>query len=235
MILGLLLISHGVLWSVGWLVLLVAAFVLLLFFFLAPLGIALLFTSREAFDRPHSLNVTLGLTFIVAGFVELALISLSVPAWRSSPWDYVVGLLGIAALDPHPIDETNLSAYAAAFKSLMLARILLAVVVGLVPVFLTHALQRKEGRIVLWTAYAAGIIVQVVVYASASSSLDAWLAAPPADHLPIVVRLESFLRNLVHALGLLNGIPAALYAAGYYLAWSRLTQGSVQPEPIAAS
>src|SRR5216683_7842320 len=163
----------------------------------ALIGALLVILGREAFGREHARNTILalvvffvGIGVTIAGFVALFFAAISYPAGPSSIVRPSFAWLGVIT-------------------------IIGGGVTGISEVLLTYALQQSNGRILLWTAYAASIAIGIANFLFILPFFSGTGAVFPAIFLT----------------SLLGIIPALLYAAAYFLARQRIVRREI-PSPL---
>ncbi len=176
------------------------------------IGAVLVILGRKAFGRAHSRNVLASIILFVVGIFVLLVVAVivllpTVPSIVS----------GGGTLTP-PIQ-------AAAQGAALAGGIAFAVIVGIAEVLFTYALQRQLGRILLWAAYAANLGVSVAVYV---------LMTPVYNAVVTQADLDSAVA-LQLTYGLLSVVPALIFAAADYLAWSRVSRREIPEVPVAPS
>jgi len=165
---------------------------------LTLVGAILVILGRKAFGKTHRRNVVLS---IVLFFVGLAIIIVGA----------ILAVFAAAGGLSSSMTEAELTvALQNAFRNVLIVATVGALVSGLASVFFTYALQKREGQIVLWAAYAATI--GIVTNGTVNS-----------------VEISNAISGATSGLDLLRVIPSLLYAAANYLAWSRINRGETPP------
>lgn len=162
----------------------------------AIIGALLVILGRDAFGREHSRNVILALIVFFAG------IGVTIAGF----FGLFFGAFYYSTGNPGSL----------AFASLGILSVIGGGVTGLSEVLLTYALQLKSGRILLWTAYAAGITI---------SAVNFLLILPLLSGSGVLVLPALLLSSF------LGVIPALLYAVAYYLARERIVRREI-PAPF---
>jgi hypothetical protein len=193
---------------------------------LALIGAILVILGRKAFGPGHSRNAIWSIIVYVVGTAII----------------FIGGIvfffeLGIALVETRngTITSSQLSqALTSSFQTLLVAAAVGGAVIGIAQVLFTYALQNRNGRIILWTAYASslaiGISEAVIIGQSVSNAVAQSIGAGTYDPTPL-----QNLRNQLQAFGLLGLIPAALYAGALYLVWARIGRGELPPTTPPAS
>jgi len=188
---------------------------------LTLVGAILVILGRKAFGKTHRRNVVLS---IVLFFVGLAIIIVGA----------ILAVFAAAGGLSSSMTEAELTvALPTAFRNLLLVATVGALVSGLASVCFTYALQKRQGQILLWAAYAATIGIEVAVIIVALPILNA--AAATIAHEIVTngtvnsVEISNAISGATSGLDLLRVIPSLLYAAANYLAWSRINRGETPP------
>ncbi|HYM38591.1 MAG TPA: zinc-ribbon domain-containing protein [Thermoplasmata archaeon] len=170
------------------------------------IGAILVILGRKAFGEPHPRNVLFSIVLFIVGCVVF--LGVVIVAAISS----IAGTLG-----PGGTVTITPSFEAASFSATLLGLIVFAIVVGIAEVLFTYALQIQTGRLLLWAAYGASIVLAILVYLIAAPV--AATVVTSADYDAVVALASGY--------QLLNVIPVALFAAADYLAWSRINRGEI--------
>jgi hypothetical protein len=187
---GLLLLIVGV--ALSWVPFIGAIGVLI-----ALIGAVFVILGREAFGPAHDRNVILSIILFIVGIAATVV----------GVFILIVGAIAIQAGSP---------------SSFVLPVALLSVIIvggaitGLAEVLFTYSLQKENGRVFLWLAYAGSIAIGIVnVFV-----LPSGLASGGSFFFP-----GFFLLSTV-----LAAIPATLFATAFYLARDRIVRREV-PSP----
>lgn len=173
-------------------------------------GVILEILGRKAFGPAHSRNVVLSLVLIIVGV--LVLLGSAIFAAMAN----ISGVIG-------PGGTVNVSPQflASVASGELLGSIIVAVIIGLAEVLFTYALQAQRGRLLLWAGFGVSIALTVALYLILNPLYGA--VATTADFDSVARTQEVY--------SLLNVIPALIFAATAYLAWSRINRKEV---PAAA-
>ena len=212
---GILLLLVGTL--IGWIPLiggLIGGILLLI-------GVILVVLGRKAFGRAHSRNVVLSIVFFFVGIgvaVAVAVI-------------FVVSL--ISAAQAYEFNQ-NLAAFLraveGALNGLVIGLIVVAAISGLASILFTYGLQNQLGRILLFAGYGASIGVQVAVFAIVAPLIGQAVADSITGGIYNPAPLEGF-QAQINSYGILSVVPAVIFAAANYIAWSRINRGEIPPPP----
>lgn len=181
------------------------------------IGAILVILGRRVFGNVHARNVIVSLVLVILGFAA----------------EFIAGLGFAASIAPALIGGTvTQEAVQNAFNILLIGGLAGAVILGIAEVLFIYALQNPTGKVLLWSAVAASIILQIVSILVVSSALVAQLPAIFSGGTPDVNAILA-LQGEASQLAYLSVIPAALFAAADYLAWSRINRGEVPAQPQA--
>ena len=186
---------------------------------LSLIGAILVILGRKAFGPEHSRNAIWSIIIYIVGFV---IIIIGVIAFA-----FAIISATIASRSGNMTDLTVIAqALTSSFDGLLIAGIVGAAVSSIAYVLFTYQLQNRNGRIILWAAYASsiaiGIINAIIVSALLSDAVQRSIAGGIFNPDPLRA-----LQNQLQALGLLGFIPAAVYATALYLVWSRIGRGEL--------
>ena len=183
---------------------------------LSIVGAILVIIGRKAFGAVHSRNTVWSIAIYCLGIVIAIAASLAFAS------EVVRGSISNAG---GPINSTALvQSIASSFDTLLIGAAVGGAIVGLANVLFTYAIQNRNGRILLWCAYAASIavsIVEIIIIGPLISNAAAQsFTGTTYDPAPF-----SNLQSQLRAVALLGFIPAGLYATAFYTVWSRLDKG----------
>jgi len=186
---------------------------------LSLIGAILVILGRKAFGPEHSRNAIWSIIIYIVGFV---IIIIGVIAFA-----FAIISATIASRSGNMTDLTVIAqALTSSFDGLLIAGIVGGAVSSIAYVLFTYQLQNRNGRIILWAAYASsiaiGIINAIIVSALLSDAVQRSIAGGIFNPDPLRA-----LQNQLQALGLLGFIPAAVYATALYLVWSRIGRGEL--------
>lgn len=170
------------------------------------IGVILVILGRRAFGAEHSRNVILSIVLFSVGIVVVIGVALFVAISNLSG---IIGPGGTVNLTPAFLAST--------LNATLLGGILAAFIIGIAEVLFTYGLQAPPGRLVLWAAYGANVALSLAVYLIVSPRLGG--VATQADYNSIAALRDSY--------ALLNVVPALLFTAADYLAWSRINRGEI--------
>ena len=186
------------------------------------IGAILVILGRKAFGPIHSRNVVISIVLFFVGLIIL----------------FVGGLiLGLAIATGFVGGTPTQASIEAAFNNALILLVVGSVVAGLANVFFSYALQIQIGKILLWAGYAASVAVQIAVFVVIRGTIAQLLVTmfPGGTYDPTAAAAAAAsFQAQVSGLGLLSAIPALLFAAAYYLAWTRVNKGEI-PERIPPS
>ncbi len=179
---------------------------------------------RQAFGDRHSLFVGIAIGLWSFGVIVLFLM---VSAVTSTVTSAVSG-----TTNPNSLAQT----IGGVFNGYFTGAIIVAIIAGLDNVFITYELQARIGRWLLWVGYVASILVPVALFYVVSPqvpvAISQSLAGGSYDSTPVLA-----LQAEIQGLGLLNIIPALVFAAAYYLAVDRIDQGEIpmRESPVSST
>jgi hypothetical protein len=174
------------------------------------IGVILVILGRKAFGRVHARNAVLSVVIFVVGIIALVVVAL-IALWPT----ILASISAGGTLNPTP------AFYASAQNAALLGSIAAAVVVGLAELLFTYALQATAGRMFLWAAYGANLALSVAIYLILSPVFGAVVSQ--ADLNNAAAQLTTY--------QLMNVVPAMLFVAADYLAWSRISRGEIPARP----
>lgn len=163
----------------------------------ALIGALLIILAREVFGREHDRNVILSIILFFTG------IAVS-----------VVGYIGLFFSALSGIGNPGGAIAQPSFTIWSVVLLIGGGVTGLSEVFFTYALQVRNGRILLWTAYASSIVLSIV---------NLLLI------LPLLAGGGLSLYPTLSLTGLLAVAPAVLYGVAFYLARERIVRREIPP------
>ncbi len=181
---------------------------------LSLIGAILVILGRKAFGAMHARNVVLAIVLVFVAIIVGAVFGAI----------FAFTILSATA----QTSQAAAAAIASAFNTFLLGLIVVAAISGLSSVLFTYALQQQTGRILLWAGYGANLVLTIAIYAIISplvaSAVASAISGSTYDPAPIQA-----LQNQLTGLGFLSAIPALLFAAATYLAWSRVNRGEIPP------
>ncbi len=186
---------------------------------LVLIGAVLVILGRKAFGATHSRNVVLAIVLFFVGVIGT--ITLAVV--------FAASILAATAGSPSPATVAN--AFVNAFNNLLIGVIVVSAISGIGRVLFTYALQQQIGKMLLWAGYVANVAIAIAIYAIISplfaSAFSQAISGGTYNPAPLVA-----VQNQATALGILSVVPALLFAAATYLAWSRVNRGEIPPPSV---
>ncbi len=173
------------------------------------MGVILVVLGRRAFGPTHSRNVILSIVLFIVGIIVV----IGVAVFAA-----VANLSG--AIGPGGTVNITPAFLASVASAALLGSIVAAFILGIAEVLFTYALQAQAGRLLLWLAYAANIVLSIVLYL---------VLNPHYAHVVTQTDYDSTMA-LQETYALLNVVPALLFAGADYLAWSRISRREI-PAP----
>lgn len=214
---GILLLLIGTL--INWL-----PFIGLVGSLLILIGAILVILGRKAFGEGHTRNVLIAIILFFVGIVVA--IAFGVASFLASlP----------ATFGTNPMTPAEAAAFATALvNDILLSAIISGLIVGLASVLFTYALQRQTGKLLLWAAYGAGIVLNVAIFLYISPLIADAVAQAVAGGTYNAAPIDA-LTSQISSLQLLSAIPALLWTGANYLAWSRINRGEIPASGQAPS
>ncbi len=190
------------------------------------IGAILVIIGRRPFGPAHSRNTiwsviiyVVGIAVVIIGSVAftLSVISASINSSLSGTFN----------------QNTVSQALASSFNGLLIAAAIGGAIIGIANVLFTYAIQNRDGRIILWSAYVAGLAVSVVTILVISPLITSAFqqAVSGGRYNPAPISALQFQESVI---GLLGYIPALLYAVALYLVVSRINRREIPAYSQAA-
>lgn len=185
---------------------------------LAIVGAILVIIGRKAFGAAHSRNTIWSIVIYCLG------IAIVIGAYVGFASDVTSASITNAG---GPVSSTLLAqTLSLSFEALLVGAAVGGAIVGLAHVLFTYAIQNRNGRILLWCAYAASIAVSIVEFSIIgpliSNAAAQSFTGSTYDPAPF-----SNLQSQLQAVALLGFIPAGIYATAFYSVWSRLDNSGI--------
>lgn len=188
------------------------------------IGAILVIIGRKAFGPAHARNTILSIVIFVVG--------IAVAIAGSIAFALTVASTIIANSSGGTVNTTALGqALSSSFTTLLVLAAIGAAISGIAVVLFTYAIQKNLGRVILWTAYAASIVISIVTFIIVSPLL-ANVVSQSFSGTTFDLTPFNNLQSQVRVLNLLAFIPAIIYGTAIYLAWSRVKSGEI-PGPVA--
>jgi len=182
------------------------------------IGAILVILGRKAFGSTHARNVVIAIVLFFVGIVV----------------GIIAGVLFAAAVFAAVASQNPATAgpaLASAFNTLLVGAIVAAAISGIASVLFTYALQKQTGRVLLWAGYAANLAISIAIFAIIapliSNAVNQSVSGGTYNPAPLAA-----LQGQLTALGYLSVVPALLFAAATYLAWSRVSHGEIPAPPV---
>ncbi len=186
---------------------------------LVLVGAILVIIGRRPFGPAHSRNTIWSVIIYVVGIavVIIGSIAFTLSVISASVNSAVSGTFN---------QSTVYQALSSSFNGLLIATAIGGAIIGIGEVLFTHAIQSRNGRILLWSAYAASLAVSVVTFLVISpliaNAFQQAVAGGVYNRAPI-----SALQSQESIIGLLGYIPALLYAVAFYSVVSRINRAEI--------
>ena len=181
-------------------------------FVLGLVGAILVILGRKAFGQFHSNLVKLSIGIWIVGIIGSFIVGAS--------YGYDVA----SAISMSNSQATVAQALNNAFNTLIIGLLVSSAILGLSQILITYALQTTQGRLLLLSSYALGIVLGVLVFLIISPQVNVAIsqAISTQDLTPI-----NNLRTESQSLGLVGLIPASISAFAFYLAYSRIANDEI--------
>ncbi len=183
------------------------------------IGAILVIIGRRPFGPEHSRNTiwsviifVVGIAVVIIGSVAFTLSIISASINRSVNGTF---------------NQTVVSqALASSFNGLLIAAAIGGAIIGIANVLFTYAIQNRSGRIILWSAYVAGLAVSVITILVISPLITNAFqqAVSGGKYNPAPISALQFQQSV---LGLLGYIPALLHAVALYSVVSRINRREI--------
>ncbi len=181
-------------------------FVAVIGYLLILIGAILVILGRKAFGTQHARNVVVSIVLFIVGI--LVVLGVAVAALISNLAGSI-GPGGSVVLTP--------ALQAAALSAGLLGGIVAAFVIGIAELLFTYGLQAQPGRILLWAAYGANVALSFAMFLLLSPLASS--VVTQADYATLAALQGTY--------ALLGAVPALLFAAADYLAYSRINRGEI--------
>ena len=179
------------------------------------IGAILVILGRNAFGSTHARNVVLAIVLFFVGIIIGIIAGVIFAAAVFS---------AVASQNPAAVA----AALASAFNTLLVGAIIAAAIGGIARVLLTYSLQKQIGKMLLWAGYAANLAISIAIFAIIAPLISNAVAQSTSggtyNPAPLIA-----LQGQLTVYGYLSVIPALLFAAATYLAWSRVSHGEIPP------
>lgn len=185
---------------------------------LSIIGAVLVILGREVFGKTHSSQVLWSVGLFLGG-IAIAVIS-----------GLLFGLALVESLRNGGSARLQ-DSLVSSFYTALIGSLIGGAISGLAYVFVTYSLQRSQGRIVLWAAYVATVVVNLVALFHFSSQVPTAVQSGFSSGAPNLVPIFS-LQAKIGSFTSLNSILTAAYGVAYLLVWSRINRGEI---PLAAA
>lgn len=185
---------------------------------LSLIGAILVILGRRAFGVAHSRNVVVAVILFVLSIVALIVAAIVFA---------VVTVSSLLGTVPTPADLVG------AVNALLIGAIVVAILGGIAQILFTYEIQDRPGRYLLFGGFVASVALQVAIYFVVSPSMASAIAQALAGGTfnpdPI-----NALQTQSNSYAILGVIADLLWAAAYYLVWSRINRGEI-PKPAPGS
>jgi len=188
---------------------------------LLVIGAILVILGRKAFGPTHSRFVIISIVVAILGFVTAFFAGL------------VIGFSFAASSFGGTPTQAGLQA---ALTNSLIVAFVGTVIAGIASVLFTFALQNQMGKILLVVGYVASIGVQAVIILVLLPLIPSTVAAMfpngTFDQNAAIAAAGGF-SSKAALYGYLSAIPALIFAAADYIAWTRIKKGEIPAPPTA--
>ena len=182
---------------------------------LSFIGAILVILGRKAFGARHSRDVVVAVVVYILSFVALIVVSVV----------FTIATLGsIVSTTPTAADLEG------AVNTLLIGSVVVAVIAGIAQILFTYEIQDSTGRYLLFAGFGASVALEIAIYFIVAplmaAAISEALAGGTFNSAPLL-ELES--QSNTYAL--LAVVGNLLWAAAYYMVWSRISRGEI-PKPL---
>lgn len=185
---------------------------------LSLIGAILVILGRRAFGPVHSRNVVVAVIVFILSIVAIIIAGIVFA---------VVTVSSFLGTVPTAADLVG------AVNALLIGAIVVAILGGIAQVLFTYEIQDRPGRYLLFGGFVASVTLQVAIYFVVSplmpSAIAQSLAGGTFNPDPIIA-----LQDQSNAYAVLAVVADLLWAAAYYLVWSRINRGEI-PKPLVGA
>ncbi len=183
------------------------------------IGAILVIIGRRPFGPEHSRNTIWSVIIYVVG---IAVVIIGSFAFTLSVVSASINGSANGTFNQNAIGQ----ALASSFNVLLIAAAIGGAIIGIANVLFTYAIQNRDGRIILWSAYVAGLAVSVITILVISPLITSAFqqAVSGGRYNPAPISALQFQESVV---GLLGYIPALLYALALYSVVSRINRREI--------
>ncbi len=182
---------------------------------LSLIGAILVILGRRAFGPAHARNVVVAVILFILSIVALIVAAVVFA---------VVTVSSLLGTVPTPAD------LAGAVNAFLIGAIVVAILGGIAQVLFTYEIQNRPGRYLLFGGLVASVALQIAIYFVIAPLMDAAIAQALAGGTfnadPVLA-----LQSQGNTYAILAVIADLLWAAAYYLVWSRISRGEI-PKPL---
>ncbi len=183
------------------------------------IGAILIIIGRRPFGPAHSRNTIWSVIIYVVG---IAVVFIGSVAFTLSVISASINSSASGTFNQNTVSQ----ALASSFNGLLIALAVGGAIFGIANVLFTYAIQNKNGRILLWSGYAASLAVSVITILVISpliaNAFQQAVAGGVYNRAPI-----SALQFQLSIIGLLGYIPALIYAIAFYSVVSRINRAEI--------
>jgi hypothetical protein len=182
---------------------------------LSLIGAILVILGRKAFGARHSRDVVAAVVVYILSFVGLIVVSV---------------IFAIATISSVFGTVPTVADLEGAVNTLLIGSIGVAIIAGVAQILFTYEIQDSVGRYLLFAGFGASVALEIAVYfivaPLVAAAISEALAGGTFNSDPITA-----LENQVNTYALLAVVANLLWAAAYYMVWSRISRGEI-PRPL---
>lgn len=182
---------------------------------LSLIGAFLVIFGRRAFGAKHSRNVVVAVVVYILSFCAIIVVSV---------------IFAIATIGSFLGTVPTTADLQGAVNALLLGAIFIAALGGIAQVLFTYEVQDQTGRYLLFAGFGASVALQIAIYfivaPLAAAAISEALTGGTFDPTPILA-----LESQSNTYALLGVVANLLWAAAYYMVWSRISRGEI-PKPL---
>jgi MFS family permease len=177
-------------------------------------GAIFVILGRKAFGSTHARNVVIAIVLFFVGIIIVVIAAVL----------FAAAVVTASAQTPAALGAV----FASAFNTLLIGAIIAAAISGIASVLFTYALQKQSGKMLLWAGYLANIAIAIAIFAIIGPLVSTAVTQATSGGTYNPAPIEA-LQAQLSGLRYLSVIPALLFAAATYLAWSRVSHGEIPP------
>ena len=182
---------------------------------LSLIGAILVILGRRAFGARHSRDVVAAVVLYILSFVALIVVSV------------VFAIATVSSMFGTVPTAADLEG---AVNTLLIGSLAVAIIAGIAQILFTYEIQDSTGRYLLFGGLGASVALQIAIYfiiaPLMAAAISEALAGGTFNSTPLLN-----LENQASTYALLAVVANLLWAAAYYMVWSRISRGEI-PKPL---